>query len=274
MRKVITNIAAVDERRIVSHYQWLCGALVLVTFLGALLIGAFESPAWRIRKVVIYAPDREMAAELRAVEFDGPSSYVLCTGDRIAKRVCQTSPRVASVAWVRKAPADRSVHLLAVPRRPAAAIKLKPQATSYFLVDESGLVYAAVRRPPPCVPILVSFPADDIAVRKYLEPKPRRLLQAIVTGLKAKPAPVRKVDFANPAFLVAYLRDGTPVRLGYMANLARKFASIGYILEAARARGDQIAYIDLSVPTCPYYMPKRSLAASRQPSASGPGGSM
>ena len=268
------HYAVVQERRIVERHRWWLGVLALLSLISSLVIGICECPGWRIRKVVIYAPDPDMARELRTLEIEEPHSYILCTADRIARMVVQASPRVARIAWARKIRRDLSVHILAVPRRPAVAMKSSARARSYQLVDETGFVYAAVREPPPGVPVFVAFPAEEIGVRRYLSPRARRVYLEILAGMKAKPAPIAKVDFTNTSYIVAYLRDGTVVRIGYFGNLQRKFTYIGYMVEAARRRGDEIAYIDVSVPTQPYYVPKPKLARSNGASGRGGRGAM
>ena len=176
-----------QEWRRIRRYRWWLGVLVPLVFAISLIVGTFESPAWRVRKIVIYAPQREMARELRALEFDGPTSYVFCRTGSIIRKICDTSHRVASVAWVRRVPRDMSIRLLAVPRRPAVAIKPSAKAKSYFLVDETGCVYAAVREPPPGAGMArICVPSCSRSLAKMAKPEPAKcsLTTCILIGLR------------------------------------------------------------------------------------------
>ena len=259
----------VEARKRTLMRRWFAGVLAVVCTGIGLLVGSFENPAWRIRKVVIYAPDPDMARELRAVDFGGPCSYVLCTADRISSIVCNASHRVASTAWVQKVRKDFSVHVLAIPRRPVAAMKATADARSYLLVDETGFVYAPAKRAPEEAVVMVAFPTPQLWVGHELPPRAREIFQSVMAGIRAGGAPVKKIDFSNISCVTAYLRDGTPVRIGYLANLERKFALVGYVLNAAAKRGDQVAFIDVSAPLQPYYLPKTAVAQTASDAAAG-----
>lgn len=127
-----------------------------------------------------------------------------------------------------------------------------------MLVDETGFVYAPVQELLPDVPVLAAFPTDVLAVGKYLPPAGMELYRQVISGLKKGRTHLAKADFSNLAMIVAFLRDGTKVKIGYCDNLERKFALAGLLDSLAKWKALCVSYIDVSVADRPFIMPAGS----------------
>ncbi len=235
--------------------------LLIVAALLGLLLGILESDAFRCERIVLIGPRPDILEDVKALLSDiGPTSTVLCPSGRLSS-MAKMIPTVARITIRKKLPHE--IHMYITPRTPAAAVQSQCSKDWFMLVDEGGFVYEPVRQPPPLVPRFRCFPTTGLHVGKPLPPDGMSIFQAIMAGMQQSPCPITMVDFAQPLAIVAFLRDGTKIKIGGLDNLQRKFALAGAIWRALSRRGQRALYIDVRIPSRPTVMLREQEAYKR-----------
>lgn len=240
----------------------LAQALTVAGVLG-LLAGVATSEAFRCHIIYLEGPRRDVLANVKTLLSDlGPVSTAWCPRGYLANRakMCLAVDKVEVQAVSR--------HELVVrvePRRPAAAISAPGHPDAWMLADCTGMVYEAAAGCPEGLVRLRAFPTPALGVGCLLPPEANALFAEALKGIREGGAPFVTIDFARPADAVGFLRDGTKIKIGALDNLRRKLAVAGWIWTVARNKELQPAYIDVRIPSCPTFLPRRkgSLPAPR-----------
>ncbi len=236
--------------------------LLVLTVVLSFAAGILESEVFRVHSIYLEGPRRAVLEDVRdLLQGLGPTSTALCPCGAVTQRARQAC-RVRDVNLRRRLPHE--IYLYVEPREPAAALSTPTRPDWYMLADSSGMVYESVGGPPSRVVQFHAFPADFLGVGFELQEQAAVVYADVMAGLEKGGARIRKVDFQDPANIVAFLEDGTKAKIGGMDNLERKFALLGWIAEEIERKGMRAQYIDVRIPSQPAVLPREAMAPAGQ----------
>jgi hypothetical protein len=243
--------------------------ILLAAALG-LLAGVVYSEAFRCRVIYLAGPRPDLLARVKPLLEDlGTVSTACCRRGQIAARagMCLAVARVSIRSLSR-----HELEVYVEPRSPAALLSSPSQPRAWMLADRGGMVYESVRAAPPGLVRLVALPTQALCVGHRLPADALALYGQVLDGVAQSGVPYTKVDFTHKdrASAVAYLGDGTPVKIGALDNMRRKLALAGWVWRGARNKGLAPAYVDVRVPSRPAFLPVGAVEAATVQAAAPP----
>ncbi len=239
-------------------------AALLLSALAGVALGVADSPAFRVKYIVLISPDRQLAEQIKPYVRDAAPRRVLLAGDSWTRELTSNFQKIKSVQVKRLLPDTLLVSIH--PRRPVACVDLPGGGREFFVLDSEGVPFDSC--PQPITPlVLLNFPAGKSAI-----PRPARRLEGlagelyaqVVEGWKRSGLGKLTIDFRSPSGQVVAYAGGVKISLGLYDNLAYKLAVAGAIVRKLRAQGKQPVHIDLSVPARPTVRLKQGPAPGSQ----------
>lgn len=223
--------------------------------IALLLVASLPGSAlFALRRVEVEGARRLSPDAVRAASGLVPGSRSIFTVD--AREVEERLARHPWIAAARvRARPPHGILIQIRERTPAAAV---PAASGYAVVDAAGVVLEVrASRPelllvskrggtPPWVAPGEEIPSAAVRAGLHLLPHLPQALRAAAVHLQV----TRTLE------VFIYTADGLEIRAGPLRGLRQRLAGAPEILRALRARGEDLEYVDLSLPDQAFVKPR------------------
>lgn len=199
-----------------------------------------------------------------------PSDIIEASGLRGGERILWTqmsriARRVEGVPGVARARVDRSlpgtVVIGVTERSPIVRLDRRPA----LVADADGVVFPFDQRY--ALPVLVGWRGGARAGGR-IDQLSRIVLHSMADFPSALSERAQRVEVGRS--VTVFLADGTEIRFGSPTDLGAKARAAQVVLDAAAARGEELAYVDVRAPNAPASL-KRGAPAPSPAAGSAPG---
>lgn len=206
------------------------GLLFLIA--GFLLI---RSPFFEVARIEVRGNEQLSSAEI-------VSAAGLSTGINIFRvHLGQAGEKLGALPLVRQAVLERrfpsTIIILVEERRPLVLVELEG---AFWELDGDGVVLRRRKVGTPGMPVVTGAAPDEAEMARAL---------AVAAGLpETLKQELSEINVSEGRRITLYTVDGTPVHLGRAEELPLQMLMLGEVLEAVRASGRTVEYIDLAEP--------------------------